>query len=445
MRIEGGYGWFLLMVTLGLAMGGSRRLTAQEVVLPESVKDALARYTELKTFSVTWTQQFEPGEEARAKLDAPTLKSWSRFEACYLVWQDGKVFKRRKERPPERKDGPDSGVYEFAFDGQILAGGRPHLLTSSGGKTARPVLRKDLAANSEADGDSFGVAYFEAFGVHFPGKVKELLKSKQLVSQVMFLLEHGGRLKAVESAEIDGRPMTRVTIVNENPAWPGSQRADPAKIEQELRALKTGKQTEEDIKQQVEAVRRVKERTARNLNRVFYLDPEFGYAVRRWEERTEDGRLRIQTNCTEHEKLPEHGIWLPRNCCRECYTFDADDPGGFFKTPYLTHVMKVSEFSTKPVPDEQFTLNYTKPGTKVADATFPESKQGEDSVNYIIPADAKDLDRVIEEARTLARVKANRANQGNWFKIVLIGGNIAALATLVVYLVVRHQRKVAKP
>src|SRR5437773_854091 len=87
----------LALMVGALAICGSKRLTAQELTLPESAKDALARFAQVKTLSIKWTQQSQPSVLARAKLDAATLRSLSREAACYLVWQSGKMFERRYE------------------------------------------------------------------------------------------------------------------------------------------------------------------------------------------------------------------------------------------------------------------------------------------------------------------------------------------------------------
>jgi hypothetical protein len=428
-------------IICGLGIDGATRLAAQEVVLPQPVKDALTRYANLNTFSVTWTQESQPGDVARARLDAPTLKLWSRFEECHLVWQDGKLFKRRKELPPGRKGGDALGIYEFAFDGRILASGRRHLAKSSDAKkSSRAVLRKDLAANSESDEDSLGIVELESFGIYLSGNAKELLKATHLKSQILFMLERGGILKAVGVEPIGENRLMRVAITMENPAWRKIQGLDIAEFERELRAeKKLGNHAEEDIKREVAVMKMAKEGTSRNLEYVYYLDSELGYAVRCWQQLTEDGRLRVQANCTDHQKLPGHELWLSRNCRIDYYTFDGNDPDEVFKTPFVTDVMEVSEFGTKPVLDEQFTLNYTKPGTKVADATFPHF-QGDKAINYLIPANPQDLDRVIKEAQE----KTRRRTRTDWGMNLAIIGNALVVAGIIAYLFIRHRRKVAK-
>ena len=182
--------------------------------------------------------------------------------------------------------------------------------------------------------------------------------------------------------------------------------------------------------------------TPRKLQYVFYLDPQLGYAVRRWQALTEAGQLRSQAECTDHSKIPGHEIWLPRKWRTDNY-ISGNYPGEIFKVPFHTDLMEVSEFDTKRVPEEQFTLNYTVPGTNVMDNTLPEAKLGKGGVAYKIPANRHDLDRVIEEARALTRAKAESGEWRNTLKVVVAVANGVGLAGLLIYLVVRYRRKAA--
>jgi hypothetical protein len=436
------HGWYLALLSWGLGIGDWERLGAQEALLPERVKEALGEYGRLKTLSITWTQRFQPGAIASARLDARRLESWSSPDACYLVWQDGKIFKRRDEG---EKGAANSNQHEFAFDGRILAGGRHH--GSIGGKSVEPQLGLNLAAELSPAAEYFGVGYFARIGIHLPRGVEELRGAKHLASEVLYLLEHDGKLESAEPATLDGRQLIRVAILLENPRWRGVQKTDPAAFERDLRKRQseTGRKTkEEEIQMRVAAARRARETTPRNLVHVFHLDPELGYAVRRWQEFTEDGGIRIQANCSEHQKVPGHEIWLPRESRTDYYVSDGEYPGEIFNTPFRTFVMEVVEFDTKPVPEDQFTLKYTMPGTVVGDNTLPESKLGHGPVSYTVPAKPEDLDLVIAEARAITEARAVGAKRVNWFKIMLISVNIVGLVGLLAYLVVRRRQKVAE-
>jgi len=420
-----------------MGMGGSRRLAAEEVVLPQPLKNALARFAELKTFSVAWTQQMQLGASGHAKLGSRKVEAPSP-KVYYLVWQGGKMYERRIIGGREWKDAPNVQRDEFFFDGRILGGGCPEQFAY--GKPKNPAMRIDLAEDQDANAHYFAVYDFQHMGLHLPEGAGQLLRLKHLESQVLFQLEHGGQLQTVGPAQIEGRPLTRIALLQDNPQWHLAQKSDLAKLEETLRG---STYTKEQIQTKLAIARRAKETTPRKLQQVWYLDPELGYAVRRWQQLSEAGQLRIQSDCTEHKKLPGHEIWLPAKCRTDFY-IAGDYPGESFNTPFWIDVMEVSEFGTKPVPDEQFTLKYTIPGSEITDNTLPEAKLGEGPVSYTVPALPQDLDRVIEEARTLNREKAGSAKRRNTFKTVLIVGNTVALAGLLVYLVVRYRRKAAR-
>jgi hypothetical protein len=429
------YSCFLILLVCGLGIGNFKRLSAEELVLPQFVKDALGRYGELKTLSIKWVQEIQPQALAQTKIDKSKLESWSRPEACYMVWQGGKIFKQRYDGTRQWKDGSNTSRHEVAFDGRIFASGRPHLSFGKK-KSETPIYSITLASDMEADAEYFGVECFEHLGLRLPHGVGELLKSTKLRSQIFFMLDQHGRLKMVGPVQVDGRSLMRVAIITENPDWPPLQQADPLTFERELR--KFGRRSEEEIQQEVDRIKRAKKLTPRYLEHVFYLDPEFGYAVSRWEELTEDGRLRTQTNCSKHQKLPKTDIWLPCVCRTDKYTFDDKYPGEIFKTPFLTLVMEIADLDTKAAPDELFILKPVVPGTRVTDRSYPESKLGSLPVTYTVPSKPEDLDRVIMEARELTRVGAEREKRKNSIRIFLIA---VSTVLLLIYLIIRYRRK----
>jgi hypothetical protein len=432
MRMVRRYGWILIIITWGLGMGSSRRLAAQEVSLPQPVKDALARYVELKTLSVRWSQQFQASKSAHGKLDPGKLKFFLIPREDYMIWQDGKIYSQVNIGGREWKDAPNSDRRESAFDGKVMYHGTPSQVADDG-KSRSPGLVKSVVANKDPNANYFSNDYFEAIGIRLP-QGAELLQVKHLVSQLLFLLEHGGQLKAVGPAQIDNRSVTRVAVLADNPRWPLVQKVDLAAFERELRG---GPNTEAQIQKMLAAERRAKEVEPRKLEYVFYLDPKFGYAVSRWQELTESGRLQLQSDCTNHEKLPGHEIWLARTCRIDYYTF-VDVPGEFFDPPLLSMVVEVSDFGTKPVPDEQFTLTYTVPGTHITDDTL-----GKGPVSYTVPANPQDLDRAITAAQSRQQANAQERKREVSWKIVLLAVNTVVLVGLLVFLVIRYRRRKA--
>jgi hypothetical protein len=430
--------WLVVVLFFFLDAIGAKRLPAQDVILPEPARNALTRLTELESLSVKWSWWSQLTEFGRAKLGAGESGPQALPDVCYLVWQAGKIYKRQSDggrpwtAPGARRD-------EFAFDGRILATGCPDQL--SDGKPTSPVLSISLASD-KPDAEYFGATDFQPMGIHIPQRLGELLRAKQLQSHVLFLLEHNGLLTSAEPAQIDGRSVVRIVMIVDNPRWGVVQKMDLGKIEKTLRDART--YSEPEIQKKIASIKRANELTSRKLKYVVDLDSDLGYAVRRWQQLSEDGRLRTQSDCTEHEKLPGYEIWLPRKCRTDYYIYEGTFPGEVFDTPLEITLMDVSEFGTKPVADEQFTLKYTIPGTQITDYTLPESKLGSGGVSYRIPANPEDLDSAVEEARELTQAMAGRDKWSNALKMALLVGNVVALGGFLVFFVVRYRRKAAK-
>ena len=430
MKRINGSSWVLIVVAWGLGSSGAPAMGAQEVVLPEPIRKALARFEELKTLSITWNQHTRVGAQTRG------------LKYVYdLEWQAGKMHVLREDGG-RKKDNPKAERNEFAFDGQMIEVARPD--ASTAGLLESPVLIINPAEDEQPESDYFGANDFDRSGIRFPHGAGELLRVRHLVSQILFLLEHGGRLEAVGRTQIDGRPMTRIDVLAENPDWPQCQKADFVKFEDTLRSF--GSLSEQEIKGKVALYKRQIEATPRELKYVYYLDPELAYAVRRFQELSKGGQLRVQSDCTEHQELPGHEIWLARNCLTNYYVSESPIPGTVFDSPVQTLVREVSEFGTKPISDEQFTLRsrYTTAGTFITDNRLPENKKNKGSVTYRLPANSADLDRVIEEARGLSATIAGKQNARSVFKIVLLTANIVAPFALLLYFMIRLRRKVIR-
>jgi hypothetical protein len=326
----------------------------------------------------------------------------------------------------------DAGVthrQEIAFDGRTLARGTPNRHS--------PSVVYDHADKLGPNGHYFPVIDFERLGIRLPHGPKEFLSAKHLTSQILFLLDHGGVLHSIEPSEIDGDPVIRIAVYAENQDWQIAQDLDLVALESMLR--QTGKKSDQEIREYMAGIRRANELMPRELDYAYYLDPALGCAVRRFQELTNDGRLRVQSDCTKHQKLSGTEVWLAKNCVTAFYCSDGHYPGQIFDAPLVTQVMEVSEFSTTRVPEELFTLRYTTPGTDVIDGTLPGSESGE-RVNYRVPANPNDLDHAIEEARKSSLGGSNRWKGQKGIRIVLIAGNAIALVGLLVYLVIRHRR-----
>ena len=408
-----------------VGMAGPSCFAEEEVALPEPIRAGLSRYADLTTVSMKWKQRARMSSLASGRLDESKIQYFSLPRDLYLVWQGGHMYLRTIM-------GEDT--HEFAFDGRVVAGGR---FATAGGHNR--VLRKDLAADLDTDAEYFGVESLHWLGIRFPYGVGRLVDGQPLQSFVLYLLEQGARIKAVDTAELDDRSMQRISLLVENPTWRLLQDLDMAELDAQLHR---SAETEEWIQEHLASVRRAKETTSPELMYVFYLDPQMGYAVRRWQDLTVEGRLRMQADCTAHKRLPEHQIWLPRKCQVDEFTFDSNYSGEIFDKPFQTKVLQVSEFDTKPVPNELFTLDYQLPGAEIADATLPEAKLGKGPVYYTVPVDLKELDRTVEQARKFQDVQSEKS--GKWgarnpMSIPLIVGNSLVIVVLLFYLSRRYR------
>lgn len=376
----------VLLVVLALC-AYAQSLSGQEVRLSDEIRDVLAQNAaELSPITVSSTSQYRsslPQEEVIEKLKMHVTSDYVFIEKPRrMIWQDGKIYCWRREFDPSN---PNGQAYEDSFDGQILYGGSPDA-TFNG--TSQPIFSKDSLsrlAKTKPNARYWNVAYFDQIGLNVPARVKDLHDNKS-GSEVLLLLEGGARLSGFEKVDLDGREVTRIELTADNPEWRAAEKRDPVEVE---KLLRLSFQPEHVIKQELETIRLARELPEHRAY-VFYLDPMVNYAVRRREELYEDGTLLLQVNNKDFKQLKGRDVWLPRSSTADYYTWTTI-PGTYFKSPVLSHVVEVSEFRLDRVPDEQFVLNYTKPGTIILDHTAPEG-----SLTYQIPADDLFLDAALE-------------------------------------------------
>src|SRR5882724_2752112 len=246
-------------VTIG-ATGLTCRTAAgqDDKKLPPALSEALADYAELNTLSVKWKERSGLGKGAADRFGWKDGGISGPPQAHDLVWQRGKIYSLSTNQ--QRRG-------EFAFDGRILAGGAPDRSPDS-----MPGLLIDLAAEKDPEAEYFGVGSLQPLGIHFPYGTGELLQAKQLASHFLFLLQHGGQLKAVGPAAIDGSPMLQATIVADNRKWRPAQKPNVGQLEMLLRSGPK-KRTEAEIQEQLAKAKSVKEVEPRRLQHVVYFDP----------------------------------------------------------------------------------------------------------------------------------------------------------------------------
>lgn len=435
MRIQGSPWATLRRMICFLWLACPTSLFAQGTELSPSLRQSLGRFSQLSTFSVSYSYHHEqtPAAVARLKQNGPIS---SKLHGAYLVWQGGKMYSRRIDGGTEWKDDAKTSRNESAFDGTILRSGRPDRINSTG-KRRHPMMSINVAEDKNPYSEYFGLSPLDHLGARLPHGARELLTIQSLSSELLYLVENGGQVTSIGTESISGHQYTRVAVLIDNPQWAVVQAEDLKELEKNLRSSHSN--TEESIQEKIEVVKRMKRLTPKKIEYVFFLDPDHSFAVRRWQERTESGVLQHQLDGSNFQQLPGHALWLARESRVDSYVTNAL-PGETFDIPIKTLIVNVSEYNTKTVPDSQFTLEYSTPGTLIVDRTLPEAKLGQGGVTYRVPVNPDDLGQVITEARESTRLAAERRSWETT-KSILIGVNALILIVVIVYLVRRYRRK----
>jgi hypothetical protein len=402
------------VVTCVILIAGSR-LTTQDAKLPESVRLALVRYTDLGPLAVTWTQTVEATATGREKVAGEVLGKLLGDDPIVqqFAFRDSRIYVRRETNsgsswPPR--------TIEIAFDRELLYAA--HDLFYAGDLRNRtpqdlPYLHKWLLRNDGPEASYFRDDYFRAVGIRLPTRIKELVPSWHPQSELLALLAEGGRIEAIGPANLDGRPLIRVQAQQRS--------ADGVSIQ--------------SLGTRNNAQRRYD----------FYFDPKRGHAVRRLEVRDEAGRLLTRSDCLEFEQLGQRPFWAPRLCRVEEYTLagagtEENVLSDVSASPLYVKKIQVNAFDVRPWPEERFRFKSTTPGVYVNDASFPEIK-GTDGVFYQVPANPQRLDEVIAVRRVFHQRWMSAEKRSRPLKVLFLVLNGVGLAALVVSRILRRRRR----
>lgn len=200
-------------------------------------------------------------------------------------------------------------------------------------------------------------SYFERAGFRMPKFEKDHVTTL-FVPEVLALVNDGEKLVTVETTRLDEKPCLRLVFeTGSYIGWSGKARHE------------------------------------------FYLDQEAAYALRRHEVKRMDGTLIARVELSDIQRAGGNdGPWLPMKCQASYYQYKS-----LPKTPSKTVVMEekyhVESCSLADIPDSDFTLAYLRPGMIVGDATLPGANKTKSGfINYTVPANPADLDRVIERS-----------------------------------------------
>jgi len=295
-----------------------------------------------------------------------------------------------------------------------------------------------LPQNDWPEARYFDPSYFRAAGIKLPTRIKELASAWRPQSELLALLAEGGQVEGTGTVTIEGRSLMRVQLTVKD--W-SLLPPDISEKERELVPKAPGAPTTKPNVQ-----RKPPKRVAPLRRHDFYLDPEFSYAVRQHEIRDEAHHLVTRSDCSQYEQLAGRGIWLPRRCRLEEYTFEeVRDKETLipivFEAPLYVCEFLVKDFDLQPWPYERFELKYQEPGTRIKDGTFP-GVNSRNGVAYTIPADPQRLEAVVGEAKA-RYFKRDEATEERNIRIqtLFLVINGVVLSILVFYLILRRLKK----
>jgi hypothetical protein len=174
---------------------------------------------------------------------------------------------------------------------------------------------------------------------------------------------------------------------------------------------------------------------------LFDLDPSRRHAVRRREERTPGGKARCLATMSDFVELPgTDGVWLPRRCQVTYYQWSGK-PDPPEDKPLFRETFTVSHLSWDAVPDDRFIVMYINPGASIADGTLPEAaKSPHGRIEYVVPANPEDLDKVIQHARDGTPFVPRDFQQRRWRFALFWALNLAVLTGVAAALWFRRRR-----
>jgi hypothetical protein len=129
---------------------------------------------------------------------------------------------------------------------------------------------------------------------------------------------------------------------------------------------------------------------------VFWLLPDLQYAVKKMNVYTTKGEVIHEVENDDFIDIDKKGIFFPKKSVINYYSW-MNTPEIISDKILVTESYDLNSATTHQIPAIQFKLRkqYTTPGTVIADRTLRDTDAG---VQYVIPANPADLDRVIETA-----------------------------------------------
>lgn len=133
--------------------------------------------------------------------------------------------------------------------------------------------------------------------------------------------------------------------------------------------------------------------------RVFYLDRNLNFALRRRDDFTTGGKLICRAEMSEFHHFAKENLWLPQRCDVDYYGWTTQTRMNPSDEVLLHETYRATEIAKDPISKNAFVLNYTEPGSRIADGTLPGAyTNGIERIEYIYPDNPADLQGNIDAA-----------------------------------------------
>jgi hypothetical protein len=127
----------------------------------------------------------------------------------------------------------------------------------------------------------------------------------------------------------------------------------------------------------------------------FFLDPNCGHALRRYEELLGGNVVKTVEN-SDFQELSKRSVWMPKRCQTQRYTW-VTKPNEISKKPIVIDTLTVTKLDQSLLADEHFRLTF-ETGMVVADSRPPEAaKSPKGYAIFFQPAQPEELQAAIEK------------------------------------------------
>jgi hypothetical protein len=329
--------------------------------LPSEVRDALiANASALDPIHIEWTKRREPllpAEDVLALVNKnPERLDFFEPESIVFKYQGGRQYLRRRGNIGHWDQHDNFSLClnecEAAFDGVNLYTGTGHDERIH----SRPGYLVDTIEGAVAinrTGTWMHAELLHIAGFWFPRMSPDF--TAKPTSFLLRLLDTGGTIANIERSSVGATDCQAVTIDSHD---------------------------------------------SQQSRRIFWLDPNRNFAVIQHDEQYPSHELCLRYRLSDFRQLPKAPqVILPMRVLTWRYRCA---PESLAETsPYLKDELAVDALDQERIPDIQFqfALNYTAPGTEIADGTIPGGKTlPYGRVRYHLPGNSADRDKVIAEA-----------------------------------------------